>query len=140
MLIVVTSRIGALANIDNRLVEVLRRRRAGSWTYGSNSASSSLLTSLASDLGHPSTWGDSSFLPAHGGASADQVWESIGVTSRAGVGGLPCELVHGNAGSVFGNVGPSCSKNIAVRALMGFIQAFAIYAPVCASLSNLPLD
>lgn len=124
-------RIGALANIDDRLAEALRRRRAGTWTYGGRTESSSLLTSLASDLGYPSTWGDSSIVPSNGGANADQIWDSIGVTSRPGVGGIPCELVHGNVGGFFGNVGPSCSKNVAIRGLMGFVQAFAIYAPVC---------
>ncbi|KLO14449.1 hypothetical protein SCHPADRAFT_903264 [Schizopora paradoxa] len=122
--------IGALANIDQRLAEALRRRRAGTWTYGDSSASSSLLRSLASDLGYPSTWGDSSIIPANGGPNADQVWKSIGVTARAGVGGIPCELVHGDVGGIFGNVGPSCSRNVAIRGLMGFVEAFAIYAPV----------
>lgn len=122
--------IGALANIDHRLVEVLRQRRLGTWTYGNISASNSLLTPMALDLGYPASWGDSSVLPAYGGPGADKVWKSIGMDSRAGVGGLPCELIHGNVGGVFGNVGASCSKNIAIRSLMGFVEAFAIYAPV----------
>ncbi|KAI5124691.1 hypothetical protein M0805_004298 [Coniferiporia weirii] len=122
--------IGTLANVDNRLLEALRRRRRGTWTYGERT-SHKLLESLAEELGYPSSWGNTLELPPTG-ECANEVWERLGVKGRAGVGGLPCEIVHGGVGGYIipSGVGASCCANIFVRCSTGFLEALAIYAPV----------
>lgn len=125
-------RIRALANVDGRLLEALRRRRNGTWTYGKQTAYTELMSTLAEDLGYPAAWGMTTIVPPKGGKQATEVWKQLGVEGRNGTGGIPCELVHGGVGGNFidGGVGGSCSANAAVRGVMGFIEGLAIYAPV----------
>lgn len=108
----------------------LRLRRAGTWTYGKNTPDSSLLNSMADDLGYPPSWGNTALLPAFGGQAASAAWADLGVKGRESVGGLPCEIVHGDAGRLLGGVGNNCYANTAVRGGVGFLEAIAIYAPV----------
>jgi hypothetical protein len=123
-------RIAALADIDHRLLSTLRAIRDGKWSYLTSSPSHShLLTSLAQDVGYPTAWANPDILPAYGGAVADEVWRRLGVTSRPGVGGLPCELVHAGAGRKFG-FGEGCLGNISARTTKAFLEALAIYTPV----------
>lgn len=84
---------------------------------------------VATDLGHPASWGDPVILPAFGGAAATAAWKSLGVNNRHGLGGLPCELVHGGLGSNLGLAG-SCTANAGIRWARAFIEAVAIYLPV----------
>ena len=112
-------------------MEALNRRLDGSWTYGQRTSHSGLLTTLAEDLQLPPSWGDSLLVPTHGGDHATKKWAELGVTNRSGIGGVPCEIVHGDVGKPFGIVGPSCTTNAAIRCAMGFVEAVAIYAPVC---------
>jgi len=123
------SRITSLANIDTRLVEGLRAIRSGQWTYThGNRMTSNVLTLLSQDLGYPASWGDANRLPAYGGTTADIAWRSLGVHGRNGVGGLPCEIIHGTM------AGRSCTKNMALRGLYAFLEALAIYMPVCVNV------
>lgn len=118
-------RITSLANMDKRLLLALRGLRNGSWRYSRSSLTQThLLTTMAQDLGYPSAWGDPSILPAYGGKRADEVWKALNVIGRAGVGGVPCEIVHG------GIAGGSCVGNAGVRWLQAFVKAVAIYLPV----------
>ncbi|THH11100.1 hypothetical protein EW145_g875 [Phellinidium pouzarii] len=123
--------IGTLANVDDRILDVLRRRREGTWTYGEE-PSHGLLSPMAEDLGYSPSWGDTLQLPSIGGETANKTWELLGVKGRTGVGGLPCELIHGGVGRYIipGGVGSSCFANLLVRSSMGFLEALAIYAPV----------
>lgn len=125
-------RIRALANVDGRLLEALRRRRDGTWTYGKQTAYTDLMATLAEDLGYPFAWGNTTIVPLKGGKQANEVWKQLGVEGRNGIGGIPCELVHGGVGNHFieGGVGGSCTANAAVRGAMGFIEGLAMYAPV----------
>ncbi|KZV78481.1 hypothetical protein EXIGLDRAFT_662412, partial [Exidia glandulosa HHB12029] len=75
-------------------------------------------------MGLPASWGDPALLPGHSGARADVAWAQLGVRNRAGVGGLPCELVHGRS------YGSSCTYNALGRTAVAFGQALLIYAPV----------
>lgn len=116
--------------MDPRLPEALRAIRTGRWSYIHGSPKEShLLTSLSQDLGYPPTWGDPSVLPAFGGPAANVTWAEMGVHNRSGVGGIPCELVHGGITSRFGLDG-SCTANAAVRGAYAFAEAMAIYLPV----------
>lgn len=117
--------INALAEIDQRLLLALRALRAGTWKYGHNlPETKDILMSHARDLGYPSSWGDPSTLPAHGGPAADKIWRELGVKSRPGIGGLPCELVHGDV------MTSSCATNALTRWIRAFMKAFLIYLPV----------
>jgi len=82
------------------------------------------MTTLATSMGLPAEWGNPALLPTHSGPAADVIWAKLGLKTRSGVGGLPCELLHGS------QHGPSCSLNTASRAGQAFLQALAIYAPV----------
>ena len=62
--------------------------------------------------------------------NATPVWRELGVKGRDGVGGIPCELVHGGNGS-----GNSCWKNISIRGRKAWLAALLIYLPVL-SLSS----
>ncbi|KAJ7932394.1 hypothetical protein B0H13DRAFT_2307568 [Mycena leptocephala] len=122
--------ISALAGVDARLLEVLRLIRAKQWSYRTGSPShSDLLRTYALDLGHPAAWGDPAILPAYGGAQADNVWKQFGLTSRPGVGGLPCQMVHGEVGASLG-LEQSCTANTGLRGIRVFLKAIAIYLPV----------
>lgn len=118
-------RIMSLANIDPRILGALRGIRTGDISYRTNACSPpDLLSSLSTDLGYPSAWGDISRIPAFGGAKAADAWKTIGVPTRDGLGGIPCELVHG------GVTGPSCTANAVIRGAHAFAEALAIYLPV----------
>ena len=116
----------ALANIDLRILQALRAIREGNLSYTkSYAAQSDLLPSLSIDLGLPPEWGDVTRIPAYGGPQAQALWTAIGVANRAGLGGIPCELVHG------GVTGGSCIANALIRGAHAFAEAIAIYVPVC---------
>ncbi|OSX67574.1 hypothetical protein POSPLADRAFT_1064166 [Postia placenta MAD-698-R-SB12] len=117
--------IMTLANIDGRILTALRALRSGAWSYKRHhSTQPDLLSSHARDLGYPSMWGDVAQLPAYGGKEASAAWKRLGVSGRAGVGGIPCELVHGSV------TGGSCTANTMIRGAEAFAEAFAIYLPV----------
>ncbi|KAF9229279.1 hypothetical protein BS17DRAFT_771260 [Gyrodon lividus] len=122
--------INSLANADRRLLEVLRARQAGTWSYIDGSPTERILAcTLAEELRYPPSWGDPVALPAYGGQIADAAWKRLGVHGRNGVGGLPCELVHGSVTARFG-LDNSCVANAAVRAAYAFVKALTIYLPV----------
>lgn len=120
--------------MDERLLEALRGLRKGTWGYG-NPESHTLLTTMAKDLGYPPSWGDTLQLPAYGGKDANATWKALGVPGRNDTGGLPCEIVHGGVGRsiVSGGVGGSCTANSLTRGGLGFLEALAIYTPVCSA-------
>ncbi|KAF9270214.1 hypothetical protein L218DRAFT_849302 [Marasmius fiardii PR-910] len=119
--------IGALANVDKRLLCTLRYLREGTWSYVNGStAYPTILTTYAKDLGYPESWGDPSKLPPTGLES--QIWKKLGVVGREGRGGLPCELVHGGEGKTLG-LEASCLANAGVRGCKAFLEALAIYLP-----------
>ncbi|KAJ3575627.1 hypothetical protein NP233_g962 [Leucocoprinus birnbaumii] len=121
--------INTLANLDPRLLKTLNLLREGKWFYGNCTTEHvNFLKPYASDLGHPTSWADPTILPSRGGASANDVWKTLGVTSRPGVGGLPCELVHANVGRSLG-LSHSCVANSGLRGLGAFVEAIAIYIP-----------
>jgi len=84
---------------------------------------------MAADLKLPAQWGDPSTIPAFGGHEADKVWNTLGVKGRSGLGGIPCEIVHGGVGSSLGLAG-NCTANTTLRGVKAFAEAFAIYFPV----------
>ncbi|KXN90028.1 hypothetical protein AN958_05033 [Leucoagaricus sp. SymC.cos] len=121
--------INTLANVDARLLKALNLLREGKWTYGDcNPAYTNLLKPYASDLGRPVSWADPTVLPARGGSSVNEVWNGLGVKSRPGVGGLPCEVVHGHVGRSLG-LSNSCLANTGLRGVKAFMEAIAIYIP-----------
>ncbi|KAF8898735.1 hypothetical protein BD779DRAFT_1431020 [Infundibulicybe gibba] len=120
--------IGTLANLDQRVIRALQLIRENRWSYISGSAADSeLLSKYATELGHPASWGDPRILPSHGSAS-NPIWKSLGVSNRGSIGGLPCEIVHGQVGESLGLVG-SCTANSGLRGLKAFMEAVAIYLP-----------
>ena len=131
--------IGALANVDGRLLHALNLLRDGKrWSYLRGSVEyPHLLTSYSQELGFPKEWGDPSRLPSYGGPSANSIWQALGVRSRPGVGGIPCEVVHGRLGRRFG-LSSSCTANASLRGVMAFIKAVAIYLPVGLHLRATP--
>lgn len=121
--------INALANVDPRLLKTLNLLRVGKWSYGNcNPAYVDFLKPYASDLGHPASWADPTVLPPRGGTFANDIWNTLGVASRCGVGGLPCELVHGDVGKSL-RLSHSCVANTGLRGIKAFIEAIAIYIP-----------
>ncbi|KAL6309966.1 hypothetical protein BKA93DRAFT_177888 [Sparassis latifolia] len=117
--------IMTLANIDPRILATLRALRSGDWSYRLHySTQPDLVSSLSRDLGYPSIWGDYALLPAYGGPQADEAWKLMGVTTRKGLGGIPCELVHGSV------TGGSCTANAVIRGVQAFAEALALYTPV----------
>jgi hypothetical protein len=122
--------------VDPRLIQTLRVIRSGQWSYFTGSPSHShLITTMSQDLGYPASWGDPTLLPAVGGRTADAAWKMLGVKGRKGLGGVPCELVHGSIGVKTG-VGNSCIANAGMRFVMAALKAIAIYLPV----SHAPLS
>ncbi|KAJ6519824.1 hypothetical protein C8R45DRAFT_1048591 [Mycena sanguinolenta] len=122
--------INTLAGVDPRLLETLRLIRTRQWSYRTGSPSHlGLLRTYALDLGHPATWGDPTSLPAFGGSEANTVWKQLGMTGRRGVGGLPCQMVHGEVGSSLG-LEQNCTANAGLRGIKAFLEAVAIYLPV----------
>lgn len=121
--------IATLASLDGRILHALRLLRDGRWTYTNGSPSHShILRMFSKELGYNASWGDPAALPAYGGAVADAAWKTLGVKTRPGVGGLPCELVHGGVGSNLG-LENSCTANSSLRGLKAFVEAIAIYLP-----------
>ncbi|KAG6857568.1 hypothetical protein H0H87_000167 [Tephrocybe sp. NHM501043] len=121
--------IATLANLDSRVIKALKLLRLGNWSYINGSAAhSTVLTGFSQELGYSASLGDPALLPAYGGAVADAAWKTLGVKNRRGVGGLPCELVHGSVGSSLGLEG-SCTANSSIRGAMAFLEAIAIYLP-----------
>ncbi|KAA1471476.1 hypothetical protein DENSPDRAFT_819740 [Dentipellis sp. KUC8613] len=117
--------ISSLANIDERLVGALRALRTGEWSYiHGTRLQPDIVATLSKDLGYPASWGTTGLLPSHGGPAATEAWKALGVSGRDGVGGLPCELVHGNLAK------GSCAQNVTLRGLYAFLEALAIYIPV----------
>lgn len=121
--------IDRLARVDWRLLELLRAVRQGNWSYIHGSDQHGLASTLASDLRYPTSWGNPELLPAHGGQTASRAWAALGVNGRDGVGGLPCQLVHGRAVAWFG-LADSCVANAIFRAVYALMEAFVIYLPV----------
>ncbi|KAI3622488.1 integral membrane protein [Moniliophthora roreri] len=120
--------IGALASVDKRLLRTLRHVREGTWSYISGSKMHATeLTTYAKDLGYPASWGSPTALPALG-TNATGTWKDLGVVGRDGIGGLPCELVHGGEGKAFGLAG-SCTANAGIRGIKAFMEALLIYLP-----------
>jgi hypothetical protein len=121
-------RISSLANIDDRIVSVLRLIREKRWSYIRGiSPDPNPVSLLAHDLGYPGQLGDPKLLPAYGGHFASAVWNVLGVPGRGPVGGLPCEIVHGAV------TAGSCTANSAIRGLHAFLEALALYVPVSCS-------
>ncbi|KAI6133060.1 hypothetical protein EDD16DRAFT_1734205 [Pisolithus croceorrhizus] len=121
--------INRLARIDWRLLELLRAVRQGNWSYIHGSDQHKVASSLATDLGYPTSWGNPKHLPARGRQTANKAWMALGVSGRDGVGGLPCQLVHGRAAAWFG-LDDGCVANAVFRAVYALIEAFTIYLPV----------
>jgi hypothetical protein len=117
--------IASLAAIDPRIVDALRALRNGTWNYGAPSLThGDLLVSFSHDLGYPSSWGKPELLPSRGGTNATRTWRKLGVVDRDGIGGIPCEIVHGGVG------GNSCVANASLRGVRAFYQALLIYLPI----------
>lgn len=117
-------RISALADIDTRLVEALRAIRGGTFSYVKGTMPPRLTTTMVADMGCPPAWGDPSRLPAYGNHASGTVYESLSVKGRHGLGGLPCEVVHGRVDQ------HSCVANSARRGGRVFLKALLIYTPV----------
>ncbi|KAF8909027.1 hypothetical protein CPB84DRAFT_1766713 [Gymnopilus junonius] len=122
--------ISTLANLDKRIILALQHIRTGKWSYVSGSPLySGLLQDAARDVDLPVSWGDPNLLPAYGRAVADEAWKKLGVSSRSGVGGIPCEVLHRRVGFSMG-LTQSCTANAVLRTLKGFTEALVIYLPV----------
>lgn len=88
------------AQVDHRLIEVLRKARWGEFVYGRDTGVAPILQSMCRDHGWPLSWGD----PA--------------ITIP-----LPCEMVHMGAGR-------SCHYHAASRFARAFKFALATYLPM----------
>ena len=92
--------INQAAQVDLRLVKVLRNARHGEFIYGKETGQASILESMCKDYGWPLIWGD----PAH----------TIPI---------PCEMVHMGTG-------PSCHWHAVVRFARAFKFSMAMYLPL----------
>lgn len=92
--------ISTAADIDSRLIQVLRLVRQGDFVYGRDTGQAPLLQSLCDELGLPQEWGD----PAK--------------TTP-----IPCELYHCG-------VGKSCEVHAVSRFWRSFIFAIRLYLPL----------
>jgi hypothetical protein len=118
-------------------MRALQLIRTGEWSYTSGSPQYfHILRDFAEELGYNASWGDPNALPAYGGAFADETWALLGNSTRPGLGGLPCELVHGGVGRIFG-LESSCMANWMIRGSVAFLEAAAIYVPVGYGQSNI---
>ena len=117
-------RISRLADIDPRIIWALQSVRNGSLSYNRRHAVSPDLVEFAKDLGYPASWGDLTVVPAYG-TNATPIWRKLGVKGRDGIGGIPCELIHGGNGA-----GNSCRKNVSIRGQKAWLAALLIYLPV----------
>jgi len=127
-------RISRLADIDTRIIRALQSLRNGSLSYNRRHVVSPDLVEFTKDLGYPASWGDLSVVPAYG-TDATPMWRNLGVEGRDGIGGIPCELVHGGNGA-----GNSCRKNINIRGRKAWLAALLIYLPVLLFSSSLFRD
>ena len=92
--------ISRAAEIDNRIIEALRRAHQGDLIYGRETGQAPLLGPLCKDLGLPEEWGDpTKTIP------------------------IPCELVHMAQT-------PSCEKHALIRFWKGFRFAMSMYLPL----------
>ncbi|KAI9844563.1 MAG: hypothetical protein M1837_005522 [Sclerophora amabilis] len=88
------------AQVDDRLLEALRRARRGEFVYGKDTGQAPMLQSMCKEYQWPLDWGDpSKVIP------------------------IPCEMVHMG-------VGPSCEKHAASRFTKAFKFAMATYLPL----------
>ncbi|KAI9718232.1 MAG: hypothetical protein M1812_004222 [Candelaria pacifica] len=92
--------IGEAAQVDSRLIEVLRQAHYREFVYGKETGQAHILKSMCRDYGWPEVWGD----PA----------KTVPV---------PCEIVHMGTGS-------SCEWHAAVRFCRAFKFALATYLPL----------
>ena len=92
--------IGAVANVDSRLVKVLREARAGRLIYGRDTGHARILQSMCEEYEWPLEWGDP------------------GKTVP-----IPCEVIHMGTG-------PSCHWHAAVRFVMTFKFALVTNLPL----------
>ena len=92
--------IGKVAQVDPRLVQVLRDAREGRFVYGYDNGQSKALEGMCEDYQWPVEWADPS--------------KTIPV---------PCRMVHMGAG-------PSCHRHAAVRFVKTFVFAIKMYLPV----------
>lgn len=117
--------IAALGQVEPELLIALPALGREDWIYGQKSNKyPQLFDELCERLGVPATWGDPTIIPAFGGETANKVWLQLGVTNRAGVGGLPCELVHG------GTHTSSCALNAFIRFRKSFFRCLPLYLPI----------
>ncbi|MCJ1468721.1 hypothetical protein MMC07_007351 [Pseudocyphellaria aurata] len=92
--------IGAAAQVDPRLILLLRKARVGQFVYGHSVEKDSILESMCRDFKWPLKWGDpSKTIP------------------------IPCEMVHSG-------LGPSCSWHAMVRFSRAFKFALLTYLPL----------
>ena len=92
--------IAQAAQIDQRLIDVLRRARWGVFVYGKDTGQASILQSMCKEYAWPIIWGDpEKTVP------------------------IPCEIVH--CGS-----GPSCHWHAVTRFFRAFRFALAMYLPL----------
>lgn len=92
--------IKSAAQVDERLIEALRRARKGQFVYGKDTGQAPLLQSMCKDYGWPLEWGD-----------------------PAKVVPIPCEMVHMGSG-------PSCHWHAIMRFTKAFRFALAMYLPL----------
>lgn len=92
--------IGEVAQVDPRLIDVLRKAHAGEFIYGEDTGQAHILQSMCSDYGWPLAWGD-----------------PVRTTP------IPCEMVHMGTG-------PSCHWHAAVRFSRAFQFALATNLPL----------
>ena len=92
--------IGEAAQIDHRLIHVLRKAHAGEFIYGEDTGQAHILQDMCSDYGWPLVWGD-----------------PVQTTP------IPCEMVHMGTG-------PSCHWHAAVRFSRAFQFALATNLPI----------
>lgn len=92
--------IGAAAQVDHRLIELLRKARIGEFVYGPDAEKDPILESMCRDFNWPLKWGNpSKTIP------------------------IPCEVVHSG-------LGPSCSWHALVRFSRAFKFALITYLPL----------
>ena len=92
--------IRSAAEVDHRLVEVLRRARFGDFVYGKDTGQAPILQDMCKDYNWPLIWGDpSKTIP------------------------IPCDMVHMGSG-------PSCHWHALVRFWKAFRFALVMYLPL----------
>ncbi|MBE3109021.1 MAG: hypothetical protein IMZ46_00690 [Acidobacteria bacterium] len=96
--------ISSAAAVDTRLIEALRKMKAGEIRYGEDTGQAPLMSSMCETYGLPAEWGD----PA--------------VTIP-----YPCEVVHMDCG-------PSCEVHAVARFYRSFKWSLATYLPLSLAL------